>query len=234
MATCVHEISTASTTNATSYASGSFTPAAGDLLVAFVIAGATAAAGTMTDSQALGFTKVDHAVFRTSLDRIYCFVSDAAAAASAMTVTFDCTGDAANGAVVMVASITGMSLFGASAVRQSAKQENGAAGGTPAPAFAAAALTGNPTLGANGNAANPAARTPPTNWTEQADTGYSTPTTGAEYVTRDSGFTGTTITWGNTSATAFGAFIVELDSSAPTVAPLAVVTPAFDPYWGTP
>jgi hypothetical protein len=236
MATVVHEVTTPVTTNATSYVSGSFTPAAGDLLVVFVRAGATADAGAVTSSAGLTFTKVDHATFRTSLDRIYCFVSNQAAAASAQTVTFACAGDAADGSVIFVASVTGMTRYGLSAVRQSAKQENQAAAGTPAPAFASAALTGNPTLGCVGNSTNPAGLTAPTSWTELADSGYATPTSGAEYIHRNSGFTGTTITWGSTSATAFGSLIIELDTSAPvaavisvTVTPRSISVPVFKP-----
>jgi len=213
-ATTTHAISTASTSNATSYASGSFTPAAGDLLIATVTASGTIAAGTMTDTQALGFTRVATALKNTSADTIYVFVALHFAAASSMTVTFNCTGDSATGAVIQIVRVSGMSRRGIGAIRQFAVQANQAAGGTPAPAFTAAALTGNPTIGVVGNSTSPATLTAPTGWTELDDTGYATPTTGAEYVTRNSGFTGTTITWGSTSASAFGDIILELDASA--------------------
>jgi hypothetical protein len=213
-ATVTHRVSTASTANASSYASGAFTPAASDLLVVFVFASDTVAAGGMTDSQTLGWDKITSGLVRTSLDTMYVFVSRATTAASSMTVTFTCTGDAATGAVIEVASVSGMSRVGALAVLQSAKSENQASGGTPAATFGSSALTGNPTLGMVGNATNPATLTTPTNWTERADTGYATPTTGMEYVSRDSGFTGTTITWGSTSASAFGVLIIELDTTA--------------------
>jgi hypothetical protein len=217
-ATVTHRIGTASTANATSYASGSFTPAAGDLLIAFVVASGTTATGTMTDSQGLGFTKITSALKSSSADTVYSFVSNNTAAASSMTVTFDCTGDAATGSVIFVASASGFVRAGLNAIKQSATQDNQAAGGTPAPAFSNSVDTNNPTLGCVGNGSNPAAMTPPTNWTENAagDTGYNTPPTGGEYAYRDSGFTGTTIIWGGTSATAFGAIILELDASAPS------------------
>jgi hypothetical protein len=214
MATVTHRVATASTTNASSYASGSFTPAAGELLVAFVRAGATAAAGTMTDSQGLGWTKIGEAAFATSAHRVYCFIANNFAAASAMTVTFDCTGDAADGAVVFVSGISGMTRTGSLAVKQSKAAANQASGGTPEVIFDAACDTANPTLGCAGNSTNPATLTAPGSWTEQSDTGYNTPASGAEYVTRDSGFTGTTVTWGSTSGSAFGVFAVELDTSA--------------------
>lgn len=213
-ATVTHRVATASTSNATSYASGSFTPAAGDLLVAFVVTSGTVATGTMTDSQSLGFTKITSALKNASADTVYAFVSNSQAAASSMTVTFDCTGDAATGAIIFVVSVSGLTKVGLSAIAQSATQENQTAGGTPAPAFNNATRIGNPTLGCIGNSSNPAGLTPPTNWTEDAagDTGYNSPTTGGEYAFRDSGFNGTTITWGGTSATAFSGIVLEIDA----------------------
>ncbi len=219
MAAVTHRVSTASSSNVTSYASGSFTPAADELLVAFVTASGTIAGAAMSDSQGLTFSLIKKARKASNADTIYLFVANRLAANSAMTVTFDCTADAATGAIIQVAGVSGMTRTGADAVRQTAISEN-VASGTPAPAFSASALTGNPTLGVVGNGANPAGMTTPTSWTEKDDTGYTTPATGAEYVSRDSGFTGTTVTWGSSSGTAFGAIIVELDSSAAPATPL--------------
>ena len=140
---------TASTSNTTSYASNSFTPNAGDLLVAFVIASGTVATGTMTASaNGITFTKVGSAVKNTSADTLYCFVANQLVPASpaSMTVTFDCTGDAATGAIVSVALVSGMYLAGTAAVRQSAKVDNVAGGTAPSTVFSQSALTGNPTL----------------------------------------------------------------------------------------
>jgi hypothetical protein len=105
---------------------------------------------------------------------------------------------------------------GPSAVRQTAVEQNQGAA-TPGPAFTTAALTENLTLGYVFNASNPAAVTEPTGWTERRDNGYNSPTTGFETVSRNSGFTGTTVTWGSGSATAFCSIIVELDSNGPIV-----------------
>jgi len=229
MATITHRVTTASTANANSYASGAFTPAAGDLLVAFVVTSGTDNSGQMTDSQSLGWDLVAATLKNTSADQVLMFVSRATAAASSMTVTYNCPEDAATGAIVAVFSVSGMTRLGSAAVRQYTVVPNAAAG-TPAPAFAASALTGNPTLGVIGNSTSPAGLTPPTGWTEptgaitvgtNGDTGYSTPTTGGEFVYRDSGFTGTTITWGSASASAYGAIIAELDASA---APTDLIT----------
>jgi len=214
MAAVTHRSSTASTSNTTSYASGSFTPGNGELLVCAVVATATAAAApTLTDSLSGSWTLVATAPWNGTTNSIYLFVrTTLIGTGAAMTVTFDCTGDAATGVVIEVAGVSGMTNTGATAVLQSAVNKNGAAT-TPATTFASAAQTGNPTLVFLGSAANPPGVTVPTGWTQQDSTGYGSPTTGSQYVSRDNGFTGTTITWGSTSSALWGALAVELDAS---------------------
>lgn len=214
MAAVTHRNSTTSTSNATSYTSGSFTPANGELLVCGVVATATAAAApTLSDSLGGTWTLAATAPWNGTTNTIYFFVRTALiGTGAAMTVTFDCTGDAATGAAIEVAGVSGMTKTGATALLQSAANKNGAAT-TPATTFAAAAQTGNPTLVFLGSATNPPGVTVPTGWTQQDNTGYATPTTGSQYVSRDSGYTGTTITWGSTSASLWGALAVELDAS---------------------
>lgn len=233
MASVTHRVATASTSNVTSYASGSFTPGAGEVLVAFVYASGTAATGTMTDSQGLGFTKVTGESRGTSADALYAFVSNAAAAASAMTVTFDCTGDAATGALIFVAGVSSLTRTGISAVKQFEGESNRNAGsGSPEVVFASSVLTGNPTLMFMADGDNPPAVTPPTGWTEPAggDTGFASPAVGGEYNYRNSGFTGTTVTWASAAATNWGSIGLELDTSSaaqtvtPTTAALTLTT----------
>lgn len=227
MATTNHRVTTPSTANATSYASGAFTPAAGDLMLVGVMAGATAATGSVSNSQSITFTKVGEALVAGSTDRVYVFIADSQATAVSQTVTFDCTGDAADGAVIVVATIGGITRTGISAVRQFKVVDNQAAAGTPAVTFDAAVLTTNPTFGYVGNASNPANVTAPVGHTTFANSGYSTPTTGLAYCTRLTGFTGPTLTWNSTSATAFGVIAVEIDTSSPSVTGTAtVVLPA--------
>lgn len=215
MAAVVHGVTLADATDAATYTTASFTPANNDLLVAFAVVTATAAAGSMSDSLGGGWTAITTALKAASADKLWCFIRDDLSDGSALTVTMDVTGDNGTGCVLFVARVSGMTRTGSNgAAKQSAVQSNQPAITTPAPVFAAAALTGNPTLGFVSNATTPAALTPPTSWTEQADTGISAPVTGGEYVSRDSGFTGTTITWGSPSSSAFGDIIVELDTSA--------------------
>jgi hypothetical protein len=215
VATCTHRVSTASSTNnAATYASGAFTPGAGEVLVAMVtVSGHTNATPTLSSSVAgQSFYLATTQLYATSANRIYIFVGRFFAAASSQTVTFNASPATITGCTIQVVGVAGMFRTGEDAVRQVAGQANQAAG-TPAPAFGVAALTSNPTIGLVGNSTNPATMTTPTNWTEANDTGYATPATGSEYVTRNSGFTGTTVTWGSASGSVFGSSIIELDTT---------------------
>jgi hypothetical protein len=123
------------------------------------------------------------------------------------TVTFTKAGTANPKYVCSVIALSGGSVAGASALVQSATN-TGAATTTPAATFGASALAGNSTIGfVSGSTV-----TPPTSWTEQLDA--SGAPAGLEVATRDSGFTGTTITWGSTISVAWGSIIVELQASA--------------------
>ena len=219
--TITHRITTPSTSNTNSYPSGSFTPAVGNLLVVLVTASATVDPGTCTNSAGLSFVRVESALKANSADSLYAFVSTGlVTSAVAQTCTFSCPNDAATGAIVSVLSISGMTLTGYDAIIRAGVQNNGAAVSAPACALGHAALTGNPLIGFVGNATSPATMTPPSGWTEDSDaTGFSSPTCGQEVVHINSGFTGSTVTWGGTSATAFGAIVLEFDTS--TTAPVS-------------
>lgn len=225
MATCTARVATVDTTNTTSYAFGAFTPALSDLLVVLVATNGSVdptAAGTVTDNQSGTYHKVTISLNSGSSGTNYIFIrNQLVQSAVSHTLTFTCTGDAATGFTGLVYSVAGMTRAGSSAVRQSAIQSNQAAGTTPAPAFAVAALTGNVCIGLVGALANPPAITPPSGWTEPAspafDVGHTTPNAGAEGCHINSGFTGTTVTWGSTSSGAYGDIIVELDTTTPPV-----------------
>lgn len=188
-------------------------PAIGDLILVFVTVSVnTNASPTMTDNNGSGtYTLIATALFNTSANIMSVFVRNALMVNTTSTVITAVTGSNTSGELVAVA-ISGMTRTGTSAIRQSAVQANQAASGTPAPAFAVAALTGNLTLGAVSNLSASPLMAPPASWTERQDVSQASPTIGLEVVTRDSGFTGTTVTWGATSATAFADIIVELDN----------------------
>lgn len=211
MAALVQQVHNNSSTSGT-HSVATAAVAVGNLIVVQTYDTGTAANSVVTDDQGGTYTRVAFAQKATSADITGFYIRNALTASAAIHTVSSAPG-ATTGGGLQVTEYSGFTRTGASAARQSAKEDNQVAGGTPAPDFAVAADTNNPVLGAVFNASNPAGLTPPTNWTERRDAGYNTPTTGFEAVTRNSGFTGTTVTWGSTSATAFCSLIVELDTS---------------------
>ncbi len=202
-----------STTASATYVTASFTPTAGSVQFGgCVISGTVLEPPTITNSLGGTYTEVD-SITRSTNDRLYAFVADQTSTASAQTVTIDVTGDNGTGGfcIVFEADIT---RTGSSALKQAiAVSENTAGPSAPVVTFGANVTTTNPTFGCVVQGAQPNAVTEPTNWTEAGDTGFDTPTVGMECAYRNSGYTGTTITWGS-SESAYAAFGIELDASA--------------------
>ena len=197
----------ASTSNTSSYAGTAGTPAAGDLLLCFVIASDTVAAGTMTGG---GWTwnKLTSFTKNGGLDTLYVFWAFATAATST-TPTFDCTGDNATGCIIYCLRVTGS---GGTSIRQ--MNTNTGSTANPSVTMPYAILTGNGVVGFVVNGTNSAVQfTAPTSWTENAETSYNTPPNGGEVASRASGETNTTITWTNANTTAWGAIVIELWAS---------------------
>src|SRR5262245_56919245 len=119
MAAVVLGVTAANTGNNAALTTGSFTPAAGDLLIAFCGATGQGLSGTVTDSQGLGWTNVAQADKNTNADRMIAAIANAPAAASAMTVTYTPAGSpTSTGVVIIVQRVSGMKRFGASAIRK--------------------------------------------------------------------------------------------------------------------
>lgn len=229
MATITHRVTTPDTGN-TPNTSGGFTPALNDLLVVFVTKESSVAmvSADLSSSTGLTFTLIRTELFRSSVDIFGVFVSDALVSdtTAGQTVAIASGTDAGGGSIISVYSVSGMALTGASAVRGQGGQSNKASG-APAPAasaFAQAALTGNPVLAALANATNPAGMTPPASpFAEDQDTGYTTgAVTGLETAFCNSGFTGTTVTWGGNSASISAAIAVELSTATVVVRGAAI------------
>lgn len=207
--------------------SDAFVPTTGDLLMVCVsVQDSVDASPTLSSSAGLTFTNIGtQAVYGGSISTVYWFVANALVTdTSSQTVTWTEASDVGGGSVIFTYGISGMSRVGTDAIRQAAAMNNRNAGaGAPAPAFSGAALTGNVVLGCLGNNSNPAGMTAPSGFTEPSspsgDVGYITPTTGAETVFINSGFTGTTVTWGSSSATQSGSLIVELDTTSASACP---------------
>lgn len=191
------------------------TPAVNDLIIIVTAHSGNSSAATPTDNQGGTYTAINNAAKASSADRMGMFVRNSLVGSAVSTIYTHAPG-ASSGGGLAVLKVTGMSRAGSNAVRQSAKQENQAAG-TPAPAFGQAPLTSNPVIGAVFNGTNPATLTPRTNFAERADAGYNTPATGLEVMSRDSGETATAQTWGGSSPSAFASLVLELDSSVPPI-----------------
>jgi hypothetical protein len=216
VATVTAAVQQASTSNAASYTSNAFTPAVGDLLVAVGgLTGTTATDWILSDSQGGTWTKIRRQVKASSADFLEIWVRDQLiASATSTTLTFSHASGNATGVYLRIWRVSGMARTGADAIRSQGGEDNHASGSAPAPTLDQNALTDNPTLTAIFNATNTSGVTGPSGWTVSTDTGYASPTTGARAAHRDSGFTGTTITWGSTSASNFCSLAVELDGSS--------------------
>lgn len=191
------------------------TPAVNDLFLVFgVFKANTNTTPTCTDANTGGtYDRVFAVLKNSSADMFCCFIRQNLLANTTSTTVTIASGSNSAGEIVVVA-LSGFFVAGSAAVVQSATQANQAGSTTPAPAFGAAAGASNFILGAVGNGTNPATMTPPAGttptWSERQDVGQATNIVGLEVVTATSGFSGTTVTWGGTSASAFASGIVEL------------------------
>lgn len=195
-------VEVASTSNTTSYAMGAFTPTANSFLVCMVFASGTVAAGSMSGG-GLTWSRQTSINFN-STDTAYLFTAPVGASPASTTPTFDCTGDAATGSVMMIWQVTGTNV---GVVQVDAEARTAA---NPTITMPSALSTGNAYMAGFGMPRSPPSSTPPNvNWTEIADVGYSTPTSGASGAHRVNGETGSTITFTSASA-AYGILAIEV------------------------
>lgn len=209
------------TTQASQYGTNTVAIPAGELIVVYFHVSGTALdtpSASPNNEADLKFSRVAVVNFTTAGNqgRGALFIGQRMSSGANEGATVDFTGDAGTGCMSFIWSISGMTRVGGNAARQIA-QENAHAAGTPAPTFALNALTNNPVLGFVGDEEAATNWVAPTGWTEPtspAGEGTITlPTMGSEAVGRDSGFTGTTVTWGSASTGVFSSLIIELDIS---------------------
>jgi hypothetical protein len=214
MAAIVLGVQTGDTAAASTYATGSFTPAAGDLLLAVAGVQGTVDGGAYTSSDAgKTYAKVTEAVWTSDTRRLYAFVAEQAADADSQTGTMDVTGDAGTSCAQAILRVSGMTKLGAAAIRQFKVASNQSAA-DPTITFDSACLTGNPTIMVVVfNSASTGNGTDPVGWTRTADIAIGTPGCNVIAFTRNSGFTGTTITM-TSGATNHAVIGIELDASA--------------------
>lgn len=198
------------------------TPTLGDMIVIVAAAtGPTGATVSVSDNNSDGhgtYEVIVSSVKNASADPMIAFVrSDPIR--SATSTTFTSVQTSSTGGGLAVFRVTGATLCGPVFIRQSGKQDNQAAGGTPADALGiGAALTGNALIAAVFNAAAAApGLTSPTGFAAapgDVNANYSTPSAGLAITHANSGVTASTITWGSSSATAFCSLAFEMAADA--------------------
>jgi len=210
-------------TSGTGNRTATIVPAVGDLLIALVaVSTNTNDTPSVTDDNGAGtYSRISVANYvdvpsTPDIDyRLSAHVRTALMVNTTSTVVTAVTGSNTSGSVIVIA-VSGMARVGLNAIVQSLAVSQQAAA-IPSISFGASCKTDNMTIGVVGNFGNPPTLTAPTNWTERGDTGQNTPPVGIESVTRDSGFTGTAVTWiTQASATQWAGIVIELDASADT------------------
>ena len=168
-----------------------------------------------TDNNSSGtYTQITSALKNSSADLMEVYIRTALIGSASSTVFTEAPGTTTGGGLA-VYSVKGMTKTGATASKQSGVQANHAASATPAPAFGGAATTTNVIIGAVFNATNPGGISPRSSpvYYQDSSLGYATPTAGLSLMSLNGGETGTTITWGSSSASQFSSIVVELDAS---------------------
>jgi hypothetical protein len=208
------------TTGGTSITTGTLTPVGTVLPVAVAaVTGSVATDWAVTDSLGGTWTKIgaSRAQKGTNADLMEVWVRNATTS-SAFTATYSHATGAATGGGLVVLAAAGMSRTGASAVRGAGVQSNQASGTAPAPVLGQTTLLTNPTVTAVFDAST-AGLTVPAGWAaSDFNAGFTVPTAWLQVTHRNSGFAGTTITWGSNAGSAYCSLGIELDASAPAAA----------------
>lgn len=168
-----------------------WTPAANDVIVAFITATAcTEAAPTLT-SLSETWTLQTSATFNSGASTVYCFTTAITGTPTLTTPVFTCTPTTATGCTMSFLTFTGAAT--SSFVVQT-KIKNSTTGSNPTITFASNLNTNNGYGWGVAVPANPAGVTEPGSWTETEDTGHTSPSTGIEVAYRAGGESGATIT----------------------------------------
>lgn len=225
----------ATTSNASTYTTGTFTPEANALLVLFAFVTdtftdpASASGGGLTWT--MRYTSTLASYGGSGQNSCYIATAQVGATPAAMTVTMNVTGDAGSGCVMFVYQVTGHDT--SDPIVQAFKQAFGG-GANPAMTLPSAMGTDNCYMAAIAEANRNPINCSVTGWTEIGDTGYATPTNGAAAYYRVNGETGSTVTFTTAAAAAgFGAVFIEIrPDTTPPPTPPAPTPPAPPPSGG--
>lgn len=229
MAITYRSVAVGSETTGTGDRTATGTPASGDLwVIVYELQNNSETAPTCSDdnSDGLGtYYRVGTALWNTDARSFGIFVREALFSNTNSTTVTVSAGSNGSG-IVAIIMCSGSLRVGANAVRSSGFEANGADATTPAPTLNQAALTANMTICAVASTDTNA--TPPTNWTERVEEAISNPSGNLEVATRDSGFTGTALTYGAaiSSSQGFASGAIELDGSAPASVPYGALIQA--------
>lgn len=210
------------TNNQGTYDSVSFTPTAGRLVVALVNITLTNIDGTFGvlsgGSGISSFALAGRAFNSANGHSSYIWVAEQFVGTPAATVLrANVSADPGTGFYFAVVEVDSMFRTGADAIRQVAEINDGPGASAPVFDFGVGnnVLTGNPTLGVLGNISS-GGLSVPVGWTEPVgyDLTFGSPTYGSHIIYRDSGFTGTTVTYPS-NETAHQGVMIELDRSDP-------------------
>lgn len=196
---------TIQTTAAGPYSFAAFTPAPfSTLYLQGAITGASPVAAPSDDSGgAITWTRkqTNDGAGRS----IGLWIGTLGATVGSYTITFDVTSGTSTGCVA--------SLGETNAVYRQSNTNAGTSAAAPNVTVTDAILTSSFAIGSVFNNSNTPTLTPPVNWTEDNDVGYNTPTSGMETCYINTGETGTTITWQNTTGSAWRAYVAEFSDS---------------------
>lgn len=189
------------------------TPAAGDLILIFVVVAGDATWSAPTDDQSGTYVQMGPTVNISTVVYGAWYIRTALIPAGSSTIFTLSNPGSDTGGGLAVLKVTGMAKAGNSAWTKG--RTGSGVGGTPATGnWTSAKLTTNPVVGAVINTSNPAGLTPTTGYSELLDIGFSAPTVGVEIQKIDSGDTTNTMTWGSTYGLDWVCIGVELDASS--------------------
>lgn len=195
------------------------TPNAGDVLVVFAANSGTTNVPVITDDRGGTYYRPAGGNKNASADRMDFYIRDKPCQLAVLhTLTMDISG-AGTGGGLWVAAIADLGKSGENARRTAGTQNNGTAATVPTVTLAIAPIEIRPedlVIFCVFNTTNGAGITEPSGFTERRDVGFTSPASGMEVATRDSGQTGTSIAAQNASASAYGAIVVVLDATTVT------------------
>ena len=192
------------------------TPAVGDLIIIFVqVSGDTTWSSPTDDNSSGTYSLIGVSLDDSSGRYGAVYVRESRIASGASTVFSLANPGTDTGGGLAVVKVTGMSRAGSSAVRQYKQDvQTTITVGFPATgSWTSARLTGNPTIGFLLVPYATPGVDPTSSFTELLETGYGSPNTGIEIQSRNSGDTGSTLTWGTEINSSWSVMGVELDAS---------------------